>query len=184
MKPGALLPAQVLGVHGTRSCINKKWPKKLWEGSEQERGLGAPMDGGVLLRRSLSGARGGGREEEQKAMASLKASPQLGGTSLCVPSPGGTSLRSRGRNAASRRGAGAPGGCPEAAGPAGGLRGRNVRLEALPPPEEKPGDSTEGVVRALSGCFGRSAVIKGCPAGKDPPAPQLFPPHRRVTERR
>lgn len=68
-----------------------------------------------------------------------------------------------------------------AAEPAGSLRGRNVPQEALPPPEDEPGDSA-GDVGLLSGCFGYSAVIKGSPAGKDPPVPQLFPSHRRVIE--
>lgn len=117
-------------------------------------------------------------------MASLKANPQLGSTSVCVfpPPRGGTSLRRRGRNAAGPpgsppRGRCPRGQCPEAAGPAGSLRGRNVPQAALPPPRGEAWGTPLGAGGggASSGCFGRSPVIKGCPAGKDPPAPQLFP---------
>lgn len=75
-----------------RGCVNKTEPKKLWEGSERERGFGAPMEEGGILRRSLAGARPGkgvrGRTKGDGFPQSQPPARQH--KPLCVPpAPGG-----------------------------------------------------------------------------------------------
>lgn len=93
----------------------------------------------------MAGAQGEGREEEQKAMASLNPAPS---TSREAPEKPGRKCR-----------------CPPERPERRRCRGERCL------PRDEPGRSAADA-GLLSGCCGRGAGLNRTPAGRDPPAPR------------